>query len=39
VETLAGFGLEANFDDVRADIGKGGDQLMPGFVPPEPARA
>jgi len=34
-ETLGHFGVEADFDDLRANIGKGGDQLMPGFVPPD----
>jgi HAD superfamily hydrolase (TIGR01509 family) len=35
VEALAHFGVEADFADVRAAIGKGGDQLLPGFVPPD----
>jgi HAD superfamily hydrolase (TIGR01549 family) len=34
-ETLAAFGVDASFDAVRAQIGKGGDQLLPVFVPPE----
>lgn len=33
-EALADFGYTARFADVRAQIGKGGDQLMPVFVPP-----
>lgn len=32
VETLKHFGREAGFDEVRAQIGKGGDQLMPVFL-------
>ena len=32
VETLRHFGVEADFD-VRGQIGKGGDQLLPGLVP------
>jgi HAD superfamily hydrolase (TIGR01549 family) len=32
-EALADFGYEAAFDAVRSQIGKGGDQLMPVFVP------
>jgi HAD superfamily hydrolase (TIGR01509 family) len=35
VDTFKHFGLQAAFTDVRADIGKGGDQLMPGYVPPD----
>ena len=35
VSTFEHFGLEAAYEDVRADVGKGGDQLMPGFVPPK----
>lgn len=34
VEALRHFGYEVAFDAVRAQIGKGGDQLMPVFVPP-----
>lgn len=34
-EALAHFGYEVGFDEVRAQIGKGGDQLMPVFVPRE----
>jgi len=33
VETLQHFGVEADFDDVRRQIGKGGDQLLPGLLP------
>ena len=29
------FGLDATFDEIRRQIGKGGDQLLPGLVPPE----
>ena len=32
-EILARHGIEATFDEVRAQIGKGGDQLLPVFVP------
>ena len=35
VETLAHFGIEAAFEDIRANVGKGGDQLAPGFAPPD----
>jgi phosphoglycolate phosphatase-like HAD superfamily hydrolase len=35
VEALAHFDVDADFDDIRLNIGKGGDQLAPGFVPPE----
>jgi HAD superfamily hydrolase (TIGR01509 family) len=34
-ETLRRFGREVSFEEVRAQIGKGGDQLMPVFLPPE----
>ena len=34
-EALRHFGYEVGFDDVRSQIGKGGDQLMPVFVPTE----
>jgi phosphoglycolate phosphatase-like HAD superfamily hydrolase len=34
-DTLANFGLPADFEDLRLNIGKGGDQLAPGFVPPD----
>jgi HAD superfamily hydrolase (TIGR01509 family) len=32
-EAFAHFGYSVRFDDVRAQIGKGGDQLIPIFVP------
>jgi HAD superfamily hydrolase (TIGR01509 family) len=32
-EALADFGYEVGFEAVRSQIGKGGDQLMPVFVP------
>ena len=32
-EILATFGNEITFDEVRSQIGKGGDQLMPVFLP------
>jgi HAD superfamily hydrolase (TIGR01509 family) len=32
-ETFAQYGIEVSFEDVRSQIGKGGDQLMPVFVP------
>src|SRR3954468_13170412 len=34
-EALADFGYEVSFEAVRSQIGKGGDQLMPVFVPHE----
>ena len=34
-ETLAEFGHIVAFDAIRAQIGKGGDQLLPVFLPPE----
>jgi phosphoglycolate phosphatase-like HAD superfamily hydrolase len=34
-ETLAEFGYAVAFDSIRAQIGKGGDQLLPEFIPPE----
>ena len=34
-EALAHFGHNVPFDDVRSQIGKGGDQLMPVFLSPE----
>src|ERR687897_2949234 len=34
-EALGDFGFQVPFDEVRAQIGKGGDQLMPVFVPRE----
>jgi HAD superfamily hydrolase (TIGR01509 family) len=33
VEALEHFGVPASFDDIRLQIGKGGDQLLPGLVP------
>ena len=35
VETLQHFGVEADLEDIRRQIGKGGDQLLPGLVSPE----
>lgn len=35
VEAFSEFGIEAPYAAVRHQIGKGGDQLMPVFVPPE----
>ena len=35
VETFAHFGTRVSFKDVRAQIGKGGDQLMPVFLSAE----
>lgn len=32
-ETFEHFGIPTSYDDVRSQIGKGGDQLMPVFVP------
>lgn len=34
-ETLARHGITAAFEDVRNQIGKGSDQLMPVFLPPD----
>lgn len=34
-ETFARHGVDVAFDDVRSQIGKGGDQLMPVFLPRE----
>jgi beta-phosphoglucomutase-like phosphatase (HAD superfamily) len=34
VDTFRRFGLEVAHDEVRSQIGKGGDQLMPVFLPP-----
>lgn len=31
-EAFAKFGIKTSYDDVRSQIGKGGDQLMPVFV-------
>ena len=33
IEALAHFGFHPTFEDVRSQIGKGGDQLLPVFVP------
>ena len=35
VETFEHFGVSTTFDEVRRQIGKGGDQLLPGLVPPD----
>ena len=35
VETFRHFDLETTFEEIRRQIGKGGDQLLPGLVPPE----
>ncbi len=35
VEALQHFGVEADFTDIRLQIGKGGDQLLPGLIPPD----
>ena len=35
VEALQHFGIEADFTDIRLQIGKGGDQLLPGLIPPD----
>lgn len=35
VEALQHFGIEADFDDIRLQIGKGGDQLLSGLIPPD----
>src|SRR4051794_40910490 len=35
VETFRHFGVTVDVDDVRRQMGKGGDQLMPSFLPPE----
>lgn len=34
VEALQHFGVEADFSDLRLQIGKGGDQFLPGLIPP-----
>jgi HAD superfamily hydrolase (TIGR01509 family) len=34
-ETFARYGIRTTFEEVRSQIGKGGDQLMPVFVPKE----
>jgi HAD superfamily hydrolase (TIGR01509 family) len=38
-EALAHFGFSVAFDEVRSQIGKGGDQLLPVFVPPDKLHA
>ena len=35
VETFRHFGVEVDLNDVRHEMGKGGDQLMPCFLPPD----
>ncbi|HZH09511.1 MAG TPA: HAD family hydrolase [Microvirga sp.] len=35
VETLKHFGVEVAFEDMRAQIGKGGDQILHGLLPPD----
>ena len=35
IEALAHFGIAVTYGDMRQQIGKGGDQLLPVFVPPE----
>ncbi|WP_193557297.1 HAD family hydrolase [Microvirga pakistanensis] len=35
VETLKHFGFEVAFSDMRAQIGKGGDQILHGLLPPD----
>jgi HAD superfamily hydrolase (TIGR01509 family) len=37
-ETFARYGIEVSFHEVRSQIGKGGDQLMPVFVPKDMLR-
>jgi HAD superfamily hydrolase (TIGR01509 family) len=32
-EAFAHFGFEVDFDEIRCQIGKGGDQIIPSFVP------
>jgi HAD superfamily hydrolase (TIGR01509 family) len=34
VETLAHYGVAADFADLRSQIGKGGDQILDGLLPP-----
>ena len=34
VDAFRHFGIEAALEDLRLEIGKGGDQLLPSFVPP-----
>jgi HAD superfamily hydrolase (TIGR01509 family) len=35
VEAFQHFGVKVDLDDVRRQMGKGGDQLMPSFLPPD----
>ncbi len=35
VQALKHFDLEIPFEDIRVQIGKGGDQLVPGLIPPD----
>lgn len=35
VQTFRHFGIATTFDEIRRQIGKGGDQLLPGLVPPD----
>ena len=35
LETFTHFGFDFQFDQVRGQIGKGGDQLLPALLPPE----
>lgn len=35
VEALGHFGVEIPFDDMRVQIGKGGDQILHGLLPPD----
>jgi HAD superfamily hydrolase (TIGR01509 family) len=35
VDTFTHFGVSTTFDEIRRQIGKGGDQLLPGLVPPD----
>lgn len=35
VETLKHFGIDIAFQDMRAQIGKGGDQILQGLLPPD----
>ena len=35
VQALEHFGIEAHFTDIRLQIGKGGDELLPGLLPPD----
>jgi HAD superfamily hydrolase (TIGR01509 family) len=37
-EALRDFGFDVPYDDIRSQIGKGGDQLLPVFVPPDALR-